>query len=147
MSNHIIDAADALVTQINAGTFTQSFTAARKFRVDELLETAAAGLSVVVVPVTRGMEVLNRSIYQQTIGLQVGVLVAFTTEPSLATVDLYMETADELIDNARDNRQLTWSGGSATLQTIEHAPIWSAQHLEELNAFLSLITLSYAGQL
>lgn len=151
MSNHIIDAADALVEQLNAATLSQSFTAARRYRVDDLWETVAAGLQVLVVPVSREMTPVMRShtALQETMGLQVAVVVGFSTEPTLAQVDAYMQLTDEIISELKGTPNLTWTGagaGTAALQGVTHSPIWSRQHLEELNAFLSLITATYLGQ-
>lgn len=146
MTNHIIKSADALLAQLNALTLSQDFTATRRFRVDDLYSNITAGLNVYVVPAGRTIARETRGVVGQRLTHQVAVAVGFTSEPENSVVDPYAQLTDEIIDAVEAAPQLTWSGGSASLVEVVQAPIWSRQHLEELNAYLSILTLTYLGQ-
>lgn len=98
MTARIVTIADALVTALNgavAGTFSQSFTATKKYACDYELPDLAT-LRVDVYPLGRSIEITTAGEDRRDIALQVWVLKKLT-RPGLATeVEPLLQLCEEL---------------------------------------------------
>jgi hypothetical protein len=135
----IIQIADALVAELNAGTFSQTFTAERayvpRFNLEEMAE-----LRVTVVP--KGVEITGgtraKSVHDYRI--DIGVQKKLDSD-DLAGVDALMAFVEEIADYLRFRRlegapEAHWLG-------IENGPIYVTGHLHEMRLFTSVLTVTY----
>ena len=138
MASNLIDIADAIVSELNAGTFSESFTAARHY----LLQTNLEDLADIVVSVIPRTIVEAANSRESTLGeyiIDVGVQKAI--KPAvLAEGDALMLFAEE-ISNFFRLRPLTdypaayWAGVETTL--------YNSGQLSDLQAFTSVVRLTY----
>jgi len=135
----IVDIADAVVTELNAGTFSQTFRAARHYRPQFRLEEMK-DLHVTVVP--KGVEAttVSRSGVQYDISVDVAVQKKLEKETN-TDLDPLMNLAEEIANFFR-LRRLTQYPGASWLRS-ENDPAWSPGHLEELGQFTSVLTLTF----
>jgi hypothetical protein len=135
----IVDIADAVVAELNAGTFSQSFTAQRLYRPEFDLREMAA-LHVTVVP--RGVETLtvSRSSVQYDVSVDVAVQQKLSGE-SNAEIDPLMNLVEEIATFFR-LRRLSAYPNASWLRT-ENEPVYSPGHLEELRQFTSVLNLTF----
>ncbi|NLX57694.1 MAG: hypothetical protein GXY74_01240 [Phycisphaerae bacterium] len=135
----IVDIADAVVTELNAGTFSQELTAARLYRPEFDLKEMAA-LHVTVVP--RGVEAVtvSRTSVQYDVSVDVAVQKKLSTETN-AQIDPLMGLVEEIATFFR-LRRLTAYPSASWLRT-ENEPVYSPGHLEELRQFTSVLTVTF----
>ena len=135
----IVDIADAVVTELNAGTFSQEFTAARLYRPEFDLKDMAT-LHVTVVP--KGVETVtvSRSVVQYDITVDVAVQKKLESE-SNDEIDPLMNLVEEIATFFR-LRRLAECPNASWLRT-ENEPVYSPGHLEELRQFTSVLTLTF----
>ncbi len=139
----VIDIADAVVAELNgpgAPGFSQSFTAARINRPRfELADLKTVRVSV--VPKAVSWDALSRSGTQDEYAIDVGVQKAFGQDEEQATTDASLTLVEEI---ARFflHRRLE-NVPAAVCVRAENAPIWSAEHADELRAFTSVLTLTF----
>jgi hypothetical protein len=138
MVSNAIDIANAIVSELNAETFSQEFTAVRYYLPQTKLENLAE-LKVSVVPRTITETVSSR---ESTVGeyiIDVGIQKAI--DPAvLAEADELMLLAEEISNFFRlrtlvDYEPANWAGVETTL--------YSSGELSDLRAFTSIVRLSY----
>lgn len=138
MTAKILDAVDAVVTALNAGTFSQTFTAVDavlpSFKLDEL-----DSLTVSVVPKSEEATNRDRGSTQRDHGIDVGIikkLAKFTTDAADKTAMRALLTFVEEIQNAL----LRVKFGTARCVAVTNEPIYDPAKLREDRLFMSVVT-------
>ena len=133
----LTDIADDLVAVLNAGTFSQPFTARRAYRpVFDLQEMKE--LHVTVVPKGIEMATAGRGLVQDDVQIDVAV------QKKLAAAD--DSEIDELMGLVQEIAEFVRAKGKfadATWVKTENVPIYSQEHLGELRQFTSVITFLF----
>lgn len=135
----IINVADAVVASLNAGSFSQEFTAERKYQpVFELLELA--DLKVSVVPKSVSITTASRNDGYFDCAVDIGVQKKVDVdEPD--EIDALVDLVEEIADHLRMSR-LDELPEAAWL-SIENEPVFAAEHLDQQRTFTSLLTVTY----
>jgi hypothetical protein len=135
----IVDIADAVVTELNAGTFSQELEAVRLYRPQFDL-TEMKDLHVTVVPKSIETVTVSRTCVQYDITVDVAVQKKLETETN-DEIDPLVNLVEEIATFFR-LRRLTEYPGASWLRT-ENEPVYSPGHLEELRQFTSVLTLTF----
>jgi hypothetical protein len=134
-----IDIADAVVAELNAGSFSQPLTALRhyvpSFDLKEMTE-----LHVSVVPKGLVIAGADRSRNAHDVQIDLGVQKKFTTGDA-AEIDPLMTLVEEIADFFR-LRPLASYPNAHWIKT-ENKPIYSQEHWEELRQFTSVLTFTF----
>jgi hypothetical protein len=134
----ILDIADAVVTQINAATFSQPVTAVRhfqpKFELSEMTE-----LKVSVVPRSLASKSLDRS--RDSFDYQIDVAVQQKTDMSQAALDALMTLVEEIADHFRTQPLTGYPNARCT--EVKNEPVYALEHLDEFRQFTSVVTLTF----
>ena len=138
----ITQIADAVVAQLNATEFSQSFEAKRsylpRFDLAEMkdLHVTVVPKGVVILPGTRAH---NRHDFQIDVAVQKKLSTGSDEE-----IDVLMTLVDEIADHFRMKRLQGFEGFSSAVWTkTEHAPIYAQEHLEQLRQFTSVLTFTF----
>ena len=130
----IADIADAVVTELNAGSFSVPFTAERLYRPDfELADMK--DLRVSVVPHGLEMSAAGRALSQHDVQIDLAVQKKLDAADN-AEIDALMGLVEELAEFLRTKRQF----GDAVWVRTENSPVYSQEHLGELRQFTSVLT-------
>lgn len=135
----VADAITAALNSAGAGTFDLTFTAARHYRpLFDLEDLKTLHLSVV----PKGIEItsLGRNSNQHDVSIDVAVQQKVDPDDQ-AALDGLMEVVQQIIDYMRLQRLATLP--AAMLIRIENAPVYAAEHLEQMRVFTSVLTLTY----
>lgn len=134
----LIRVADAVVYQLNIGTFSIPLTAVRYYQPRfQLADMQSLHISVVPRalrrrPFTRALEAYD---YDVDIGIQQ------RKEPTATQLDPLMGLVQEIDDYLRNERLSTFE--EARRVNAANEPVYAAEHLEELRQFTSVLTLTY----
>ena len=140
MAAKVVIIADAVKDALNAGEFSQAFEADRTYRPAREL-TELATLRVTVVPRSIGDEAASRSGDATEYGIDVAVRKKLAAETAAAEADALVALCEELVSHFRRKRL---SGEvDAICSRTENVPVFSAEHLEESNVFVSVVTLFF----
>jgi len=132
------DIADAVAAELNSGSFSQSFTAARlvlpRFELKDLAE-----LKVSVVPKSLDMTGATRAASQYAVSVDVGI--------QKRVHDMETETAQlgDLVDEIADflrKRPLSETPFAAWA-TTQNDPVYDPQHLDQHRVFTSVLSVTY----
>lgn len=135
----VTDIADAVVTALAAGDFSQSFTPVR--RVLPLFElTDLSDLQVTVVPKAVGIMALSRSESQFDFEVDIGVQKKLGSDLDTEVASL-LDLVEEIVDYMRQ-RSLTAAAYVKWVQTAND-PVYAPGHLLEKRTFTSIVTLTY----
>ena len=135
----IIDIADAVVQELNAGTFSMPLEAKRHYRpIFDLAEMQ--DLHVTVVPKGLAIERLDRSRNQHDVAIDIAVQKKCQTADN-AELDPLMALVEEIADFFR-LRRLESCPAAVWIRT-ENMPIYAPEHLDELRQFTSVLTLTF----
>ena len=135
----IIDIADAVVSELNGGTFSQGFTAERHYRpVFELADMKT--LHVTVVPKGVEMSGASRSLVQHDFAVDVAVQKKLESGDA-AEMDALMSLVEEIADFFRHLR--LDAVPSAVWVRTENFPVYAPEHIEELQQFTSILTVTF----
>lgn len=136
----VIEVADAVVRALNAGQFSEQFTAERTYNPERKLSQYKT-LRVTVVPKGRVTAAADRSGYQQDIAIDIGIQKRAETD---AEADTMMGLVDEVFA-ALNGRVLTDTEGFRLAVWVEtgNEPIFVPDHLREDRVFTSVLTLTY----
>lgn len=133
------DIADAVVDELNAGTFSQTFLAERQYRPDfDLAEMKT--LHVTVVPKGIAVSGLSRSQNLFDVSVDVAVQKKVAAE-SDAELDPLMTLVEELAESFR-LRRLSSLPSAVWLKT-ENVPVYAVEHLEQKKLFTSVLTFTF----
>jgi hypothetical protein len=138
MAGELLRVADSVVQRLNAGPFSQAFTAQRLYLPQfELPEMAT--LHVSVVPKEEVTQFLSRGQLMRTCTVEVGVqkkLEQIGNEQIDALVMLVNEIADAF-------NRLKLDAPNALCTATKPNPIYAPEHLDQLRQFTSVITLKF----
>lgn len=109
---------DAIVTKLNAGTFTETFTAARKF-VPRRVDSEFTGVMVDAIPTPQGREVETRATVAktQTVAIVVDRKVDWdqtVDDANQSQCDEVIVTAEEIADHLLGASQRVITSGDVT---------------------------------
>lgn len=135
----VIDIADAVADELNAGTFGQTFVPERLYRPDfELAEMKT--LHVTVVPKGLVTSALSRGQNLYDVSVDVAIQKKLAAEDQ-AEIDPLMALVEELADFFR-LRRLTAAPSAVWLKT-ENLPVYAMDHLEQKKLFTSVLTFTF----
>ncbi len=134
----VVAIGDAVVTDLNAGSFSQSFTAERNYLpLYELSDLKT--LRVTVVPNATAMETKARNASQHDVDIDIAVQQKLTKTDN-TTIDPLMALVEEIADHFRFKR---FSSPSAIWIRTENEPVFAQEHLDQYRVFTSLLTLTF----
>lgn len=135
----VIDIADAVVASLNAGTFSQTFEAERKYQpVYELPDMQT--LHVSVVPRSVSITTATRETGYFDCAVDVGVQKKVNPdEPD--EIDALMNLVEEIADHLRMKRLN--DAPQAAWVSIENEPAFASEHLDQQRVFTSVLTVTY----
>jgi hypothetical protein len=143
----LIDVADAVVTQLNAGTYSMDFTATRAYR-PWATPADLADVKVQVVPKAQTMTPLSKvqTAYALTIDIGVQQKVGAPATPTapaddFTKLDALTALVGEIVADFDTPRPLA-SLTEAILVSMANAPIYDPAHLADNGVFTSLLTLT-----
>lgn len=129
---------DAVVTELNAGGFSQAFTAARHYLPKfDLKDTAS--LVVAVAPRSFSAEIVSRDRDEETLGVDIGVLKRLASEAP-SEIDPLVTLVQELKDRFRA-RSVTSPAAVCTEVVID--PLYDPDFLDQKRQFVSVLQLSW----
>jgi hypothetical protein len=135
----VVQIADAVVAELNAGTFTESFTAERLFSpVFDLQDMQTLRVSVMPRSVTT--QPASRSAGFFDYAIDIGVQKKLNSEDS-AEVEGHLALVEQISDYLR-NRKLTAMPDAFWTKT-ENNPVYVPEHLDQLRQFTSVLTVTY----
>jgi len=134
----VTNIADAVVSELQTGTFSMSFTPRRLYV--PKFELTDAALRVSVVPKAVDIERLNRSNNQEDFSIDVAVQKKLKTAAN-TEIDALVELTGEIADFLRHKRLAAFP--CAIWIRTQNAPIYAPDHLEEWRQFTSLLTFTY----
>jgi len=134
-----VEIADAVKAELNNHSFSQSFTAVRKFIPRYNLEELAT-LRVTVVPKASEENLITRADSQRQVQIDIGIHKKIDSDEETETPPL-IALAEEIMQYVR-KLKLTNAPGVLWVQT-ENNPIYSQEYLQRERVFFSLITVTY----
>ena len=135
----IADIADAVVAELNAGSFSVPLTAERLYRPDfELPEMKDLHVSVVPGGVTT--VTLGRGRAQHDYRIDVAVQKKFKKGDAVE-LDPLMALVEEIADHFRFKR-LDGHPAAVWVKT-ENAPVYAQEHMAEMRQFTSVLTFTF----
>jgi len=134
----ILDIADAVVTELNAASFSLELTAVRLYRPERKLSEMAT-LRVSVVPKAVEISGATRNGHQHDYQLDIGVQKRFS-EAESAEIDGLMDLVEEIADHCRN---LRLASPDAACVAIENDPVYLPDHMAELRQFTSVLSLTF----
>ncbi len=137
----ITSIADAVTDRLNAGSFSQAFTAERHYQPQFDLADLET-LRVSVVPRSLSISGSSRRQSQYDALIDIGIqkrLIADGDEK--AQVDALLDLVEEIADHLRFERLATMP--EAVWVGLAHEPVIAAEHLEQHRQFTSLLTATY----
>jgi hypothetical protein len=138
MPASIVAIADAVMTELNATSFSQPFNAVRHYVPTFELSTMAT-LHVSVVP--RGMTSKSLDRNRDSFDYEIDVAIQQKIDPTLAKLDELMELVEEIADHFRTHSLSNLP--EARCIEVANAPVYASEHLSEFHQFTSLLTLTY----
>jgi hypothetical protein len=134
-----VQLADAVVAALNAGKFSLAFTAQRLYRPFFDLPDMST-LHVTVVPDSVVLTQHTRTTMANETKVDVAVQKKYKTEDA-AELDPLVALVEEIAEMFAQNRVLAELG--AVLLKVEHAPVYSPEHMQDKRMLTSIITLTY----
>ena len=134
----VVDVSEAVVGDLNAGSFSQSFTAERHYLPLYDLK-ALKTLRVTVVPSGNAIEAKARRTAQHDVEIDVAVQQKLADTDN-AAVDPLMTLVEEIADHFRFKRL---TAPDAVWVKTENEPVYAQEHLDEYRVFTSLLTLTF----
>lgn len=135
----ITDVADAVVAELNAATFSQSFTAKRHYQPRYELADLQT-LHVTVIPSGLTTQLLGRGQSQREVAIDIAVQKKLDQEQN-ADVDPLMALAEEIAEHFRGRRLTDFP--NAIWSKTEHRAIYATEHLQQYRQFTSVMTLTF----
>ncbi|MBT4867183.1 MAG: hypothetical protein HON53_18925 [Planctomycetaceae bacterium] len=135
----IADIADAVVAELNSGSFNQTVAAQRQYLPTfDLAEMQ--NLQVTVVPKSVAILPGGRSHNQHDYAIDVAVQRKLQTTDN-AEIDDLLTLVDEIADHFRFKR--LGSFPDAQWLKTENEPVYAQEHLQELRQLTSILTLTF----
>ena len=136
----IVQLADAVVADLNAATFSQSFTAQRSYLPRWKLEELAT-IRVTVVPKDDVGERASRAQWQEDYQLDVAIQQRLGANET-AQMDALVLLGQELADYFKSRNP---AGDFATLVAVAFAPLFDPDHLEKHKTLTTVLNLTFRG--
>ena len=136
----IVQLADAVVTDLNAATFSQPFTAQRSYLPRWKLEELAT-IRVTVVPKDDVGERASRAQWQEDYQLDVAIQQRLGANET-AQMDALVLLGQELADYFKSRNP---AGDLATLVAVAFAPLFDPDHLEKHKTLTTVLNLTFRG--
>lgn len=135
----IVEIADAVVDELNAGSFEADFTAARDYR-PRFTPADLKELRVTVVPRALSVEAESRA--RQCVDATIDIAIqrrldSETTEE----IDPLMELVDQIVAFWKLRRPSSLS--QALCVEVANEPIYAVEHLDQLRVFTSVVSLTF----
>ena len=135
----IVDIAEGVKDELNGGSFSQPFTAQRKYQpVFDLQDMKT--LHVTVVPKDIEMQLATRNTSQFDCRVDVAVQKKLASG-DLAELDELMHLVEE-IATFLCRRVLVSAPQAVWIKTVNE-PIYAGEHMEQFRQFTSILTLTY----
>ncbi len=131
--------ADAVVTELNATTFSLSFTAVRKYQPHYDLAQLKS-LHVTVIPSGLMTQQAARGPGQRDVDVDIAVQQKLTQEEN-ADLDPLLALAEEIAEHFRGKRLIAYS--QAIWVKSEHKAVFVPEHLQQYRQFTSVLTLTF----
>ena len=131
--------ADAVVTKLNAATFTQSFTAVRKYAPIYRLKDMDT-LHVTVVPSSEDISPVNRADTEHEYTIDVGIQKRFSSDAN-TTIDPLMDLVQEVSDEFTGAGLAGYTSAHWVRTTVD--PIFAPDHMSKVRQFTSVVRLAY----
>jgi len=138
----IVTIADAVTDRLNAGSFSQPFTAERLYQPTFDLADLAT-LRVSVVPRSLTITGASRRMSQYEAQIDIGIQRRLTADPAddESEIDDLMGLVEEIADHLRFERlagapEAVWVG-------VAQEPLVATEHLEEHRQFTSVLSVTY----
>lgn len=134
--------AKAVTEELNGGSYTQSFTAARSYKRKIDLEELSS-LRVTVIPESEEIDKQTRATtlddFRVAVVVQKKIAVDSEGQKQTQEVDTLLDFTEELKNTFRFGDQMA----SATWMRTDHDPLYDQDKLDEFNVFESVFTLNY----
>jgi hypothetical protein len=149
MPSQIAALADAVKLALNTavpGTFSQAFTATRKYVPGIALKDMGTTLFVTVSPKSVDVENLTRTRKQKTVEIDVGIQKRLTpacnptAEAGNAEIDPLMQFVEEVVNFFNPARTPI---ASANFVRVSNDPAFTIEGLDQERTFTSLITVTF----
>jgi hypothetical protein len=135
----VSDIADAVVASLNAASFSQAFTAQRKYLpAVELADLVT--LHVTVVPRAVAITTATRDSSYFDCTIDVGIQKKVDPDEN-GELDALVNLAEEVVDHLR-MRKLDTMPQTAWM-SITHEPVFAPEHLDQERAFTSVVSVTY----
>lgn len=134
----ITDIAEAVVNELNAATFSRTFTAERNHLPLYDLKDLKT-LRVTVVPSATAIETKARKTAQHDVAIDIAVQQKLPATDN-TEIDPLMALVEEIADHFRFKRLA--SPESVWIKT-ENEPVYAQEHLDRYRVFTSLLTLTF----
>lgn len=138
------DIGDAVVTLIQAGSFSQPYTIAREwvetqFRPDM---KESDPIEVSVVPATLAVEAFDLD-PRVSLDWDLGLWIVKIIEPTVVFIDPIAEFVEQVVDRIARNRQIQASSHKAKCMGISMEPAYDEKQLLDLRLYRSVIRVTY----
>ncbi len=146
-----IQLADAVVTALNAGSFSAAFVAERHYLPRfKITKGELATLRVVVVPGAFKIERFERAGSQRDDQVTIGILKKLdvtrtaTLADQLAEIDPLITTCEEIAAyfSPDDAGAFSFNGDDGEVSAVEASPLYAADQLENPRQFTGVIVLT-----
>jgi len=137
--NPAVYVAQAVVDYLNSVAFSQSFVATRSYRPATELNNSSM-LRVLVVPKGVEYEIASRAVVQDEVQIDVGIHKKVGTLS--VEIDRMMGLVMEIVEALRAPELFA----SHYWVKTENVPIYSPDHLDQANEFLSILTVTFRAQ-
>lgn len=137
--SQIIDLADAIVTDLNAHSFSRSFTAERGYLPTyELTELTSLKVAVVPNQDEGKLDTRHLSVHEYTIDIGIQIKPKDITNDSL---DPYSYLTQEIVDYFQFGKQPS----GTSLVSPRTRVLYLQEHLHKFRQFTSVVTLTFKG--
>ncbi len=140
MAAKIVDLAEAVVTELNAESFSQAFTATRHY-VPKIDLKDAASLSVLVAPSGFSTSIASRANDDEEYTIDIGVLKRLTVDGN-TELDPLMLLVEEIKNHFR---RKTIASPAAVCTEITNDPIFDIESLDQKRQFASVLNLKFSA--
>ena len=134
-----IDVADAIVTELNSGSFSEPLTVSRRVLPEfELAELKA--LTMTVVPKSVGINNITRDSSSFGVAVDIGIQQKIGKDTD-AEVTRLSGIVSEIVTFL--NRRKLTGFPAAVFVSIANEPVYAPEHLSEKRLFTSIVTVIY----
>lgn len=142
----ILDIADAVVSELNSNTFSQTFTAIRKY-IPEYQTPDYATIKVTVIANDDTSEILTRAGVQDDIAIDIGVQKKLVNPP-VGKFDVDPAEVDPLLNFLEELKEFFLGHALAAIPNAgcikaKYVPIYAPGQMREDRIFTGVVTLTF----